>query len=165
MCLCVCVCAQVLGTLTSNTAVYDVILMDIGLPGQSGLDTAREVRGRGIFLRASPVDVSDELRGGLFGEPRPVVLTSATLAAGGDTSFFQRRVGLPGGREESAARGVVLRPLACDSRWHDFSNPAKYIAVGRRVAEENLSELKQLVNRKEPHHEPATPHHELAAAA
>jgi len=60
---------------------------------------------------------------------------------------------------------VVLRPLACDSRWHDFSNPAKYIAVGRRVAEENLSELKQLVNRKEPHHEPATPHHELAAAA
>jgi len=60
---------------------------------------------------------------------------------------------------------VVLRPLACDSRWHDFSNPGKYISLGRRVAEENLSALKQLVNRKEPTHEHQTPQHELAAAA
>ncbi|MFM8468514.1 MAG: patatin-like phospholipase family protein [Limisphaerales bacterium] len=60
---------------------------------------------------------------------------------------------------------VVLRPLACDSRWHDFSNPGKYISLGRRVAEENLADIKQLVNRKEPTHEHQTPHHELAAAA
>ena len=60
---------------------------------------------------------------------------------------------------------VVLRPLACDSRWHDFSNPMKYISLGRRVAEENLADIKQLVNRKEPIHEHETPHHELAAAA
>lgn len=60
---------------------------------------------------------------------------------------------------------VVLRPLACDSRWHDFSNPGKYISLGRRVAEENLAEIKNLVNRKEPTHEHETPHHELAAAA
>ena len=60
---------------------------------------------------------------------------------------------------------VVLRPLACDSRWHDFSNPGKYISLGRRVAEENLADIKQLVNRKEPTHEHHTPHHELAAAA
>jgi len=60
---------------------------------------------------------------------------------------------------------VVLRPLACDSRWHDFSNPGKYISLGRRVAEENLADIKQLVNRKEPTHEHETPHHELAAAA
>lgn len=60
---------------------------------------------------------------------------------------------------------VVLRPLACDSRWHDFSNPGKYISLGRRVAEENLGEIKKLVNRKEPVHEHETPHHELAAAA
>jgi NTE family protein len=60
---------------------------------------------------------------------------------------------------------VVLRPLACDSRWHDFSNPMKYISLGRRVAEENLADIKQLVNRKEPTHEHQTPHHELAAAA
>jgi NTE family protein len=60
---------------------------------------------------------------------------------------------------------VVLRPLVCDSRWHDFSNPAKYISLGRRVAEENLADIKQLVNRKEQTHEPETAHHELAAAA
>ncbi len=60
---------------------------------------------------------------------------------------------------------VVLRPLACDSRWHDFSNPGKYISLGRRVAEENLNDIKQLVNRKEPGHEHETPHFELAAAA
>lgn len=60
---------------------------------------------------------------------------------------------------------VVLRPLACDSRWHDFSNPMKYISLGRRVAEENLADIKQLVNRKEPAHEHQTSHHELAAAA
>lgn len=60
---------------------------------------------------------------------------------------------------------VVLRPLACDSRWHDFSNPGKYISLGRRVTEENLADIKQLVNRKEPIHEQETPHHELAAAA
>ena len=35
---------------------------------------------------------------------------------------------------------VVLRPLVCDSRWHDFSNPMKYISIGRRVAEENLAD-------------------------
>lgn len=60
---------------------------------------------------------------------------------------------------------VVLRPLACDSRWHDFSNPGKYISLGRRVAEENLAEIKQMVNRKEPGHEHESPHLELAAAA
>jgi len=67
-----------------------------------------ELRGRGAFLRASPIDISGELRRGLFDEDRPVVLTSATLAAGGDTVFFQRRIGLPGDREEAQARGLVL---------------------------------------------------------
>ncbi len=68
--------------------------------------------------------------------------------------------------EEACCKAdVVLRPLACDSRWHDFSNPSKYISLGRRVAEENLADIKQLVNRKEPVHEHQSPHHELATAA
>lgn len=53
-----------------------------------------EQRGRGVFLRASPVDVAGHLRRALFEKEQPVVLTSATLATGGDTLFFQRRVGL-----------------------------------------------------------------------
>jgi DNA-binding response OmpR family regulator len=36
------------GLQSAAGARFDVILMDIGLPGQSGLDTARQVRGRGI---------------------------------------------------------------------------------------------------------------------
>jgi NTE family protein len=49
---------------------------------------------------------------------------------------------------------VVLRPLAGDGYWHDFTRPAKYIAIGRRIAEEHLEELKTLVKRRtyEPAH-------------
>jgi NTE family protein len=48
---------------------------------------------------------------------------------------------------------VVLRPLSFDGRWHDFRRPGKYIALGRREAEEHLAEIQALVNRKEPTHE------------
>jgi hypothetical protein len=46
---------------------------------------------------------------------------------------------------------VVLRPWACDSRWHDFTNPRKYIALGRAVATEQLAEIKALT---QPHEKP-----------
>lgn len=47
---------------------------------------------------------------------------------------------------ESACRDadVVLWAIAADAAWHDFSNPRKYIALGRRVAEAHLSEIKSL---------------------
>jgi NTE family protein len=51
--------------------------------------------------------------------------------------------------EDSCRRAdVVLRPWACDSRWHDFTNPRKYIALGRQVAENSATELKALVPQK-----------------
>jgi NTE family protein len=43
---------------------------------------------------------------------------------------------------------VVLRPWACDARWHDFAHPGKYIALGRKTAEEKIEELKSLVKLK-----------------
>jgi NTE family protein len=43
---------------------------------------------------------------------------------------------------------VVLRPWDCDSRWHDFTHPQKYIDLGRKVAEDQLTELRALVKRK-----------------
>jgi hypothetical protein len=49
---------------------------------------------------------------------------------------------------------VVLRPLSFDGRWHDFRRPGKYIALGRREAEEHLDEIKALVTQKETAHEP-----------
>jgi NTE family protein len=60
---------------------------------------------------------------------------------------------------------VVLRPLSFDGRWHDFRRPGKYIAIGRREAEEHLEEIKSLVNRKEPTHEVSTAHHSMATPA
>jgi NTE family protein len=46
---------------------------------------------------------------------------------------------------------VVLRPWDCDAKWHDFTNPGKYIALGRKVAEEQLAEMKAL---SKPHEKP-----------
>ena len=60
---------------------------------------------------------------------------------------------------------VVVRPLSFDGRWHDFRRPGKYIAIGRRAAEEQLEEIKALVNRKEPTYEVPTTHHSMATPA
>ncbi|WP_095992643.1 ATP-dependent DNA helicase [Cystobacter fuscus] len=53
-----------------------------------------EARGRGVFLRASPIEVSRELQERLYGGVDTVVFTSATLAAAGRFDFFARRMGL-----------------------------------------------------------------------
>lgn len=53
-----------------------------------------ERRGRGIFLRASPIDVSGLLEDKLFGEVDTVVLTSATLSSAGHFGFIRERLGL-----------------------------------------------------------------------
>ena len=55
-------------------------------------------------------------------------------------------------------------PLSFDGRWHDFRRPGKYIAIGRREAEEHIEEIKTLVNRKEPLHELTPAHHPVASA-
>ncbi len=49
---------------------------------------------------------------------------------------------------------VLLRPLACDAYWHDFRNPGKYIALGRKAAEDQLAELKALA---QPHEKRPSP--------
>jgi ATP-dependent DNA helicase DinG len=53
-----------------------------------------ERRGRGVFLRASPIDVSALLQDKLFDRVETVVLTSATLASAGRFDFIRRRLGL-----------------------------------------------------------------------
>ncbi len=40
---------------------------------------------------------------------------------------------------------IVLRPHSCDGSWHDFSNAAKYIALGRQAALDHLPGIKALV--------------------
>jgi ATP-dependent DNA helicase DinG len=53
-----------------------------------------ERRGRGIFLQASPVDVSMLLKEKLFDQVESCVLTSATLATNGSFNFIRDRLGL-----------------------------------------------------------------------
>jgi ATP-dependent DNA helicase DinG len=53
-----------------------------------------ERRGRGMFLRASPIDVSTLLQDKLFERVETVVLTSATLASAGNFTFARERLGL-----------------------------------------------------------------------
>lgn len=53
-----------------------------------------EKRGRGMFLRASPIDVSTLLQEKLFEKTETVVLTSATLSANGKFDFIKDRLGL-----------------------------------------------------------------------
>lgn len=58
-----------------------------------------ERRGRGVFLRASPIDVSTFLQDKLFDKVPTVVLTSATLSSAGNFRFIRGRLGLDEGEE------------------------------------------------------------------
>jgi ATP-dependent DNA helicase DinG len=53
-----------------------------------------EKRGKGMFLRASPVDVSELLREKLFDKVETCILTSATLSSNGKFDFIRDRLGL-----------------------------------------------------------------------
>lgn len=65
-----------------------------------------ERRGRGVYLQATPIDVSGILGEKLFAEVPAVVLTSATLAVAGDFDFLKQRLGL-----ESARSLIVDSPF------------------------------------------------------
>jgi len=53
-----------------------------------------ETRGRGLFLRASPIDVSRLAQEALFDRMRTTVLTSATLAVEGSFEYLKSRLGI-----------------------------------------------------------------------
>jgi ATP-dependent DNA helicase DinG len=79
-----------------------------------------EQRGRGVFLRASPIDVAKELRGRLYGGVDTVVFTSATLAAEGRFDFLARRMGL---YDDDGVPVAEVRTLAVPSPF-DFEQQA-----------------------------------------
>jgi ATP-dependent DNA helicase DinG len=57
-----------------------------------------EARGRGVFLRAAPIDVADVVRDAVVGGRFATVLTSATLAVDGSFDYVLGRLGLAGAR-------------------------------------------------------------------
>jgi ATP-dependent DNA helicase DinG len=58
-----------------------------------------EKRGRGVFLHATPIDVSDILDESLFNKVHSAVLTSATLTAGRSFDFIRSRLGIRHSRQ------------------------------------------------------------------
>ncbi len=68
-----------------------------------------ERRGKGIFLQASPVDVSTLLKEKLFEKVETCVLTSATLSSNGSFNFIRDRLGL-----EKQKTEVLQAPSAFD---------------------------------------------------
>ena len=68
-----------------------------------------EFRGKGIFLRASPIDVSEIIRDLLLDRMQATVLTSATLTVDGSFEYIRDRLGIAARRRDAAAVGVRLR--------------------------------------------------------
>jgi ATP-dependent DNA helicase DinG len=71
-----------------------------------------ERRGKGVFLAATPIDVSGILRERLFSAFDTVVLTSATLAVGGRFDFLKQRLGLETARERVLPQEFDFRSQA-----------------------------------------------------
>jgi ATP-dependent DNA helicase DinG len=88
-----------------------------------------ERRGRGLYLQATPIDISQTLATRLFDKVESAVLTSATLAVAGEFAYTQTRLGLPNARTlriESPydyAKQVVLYvpPHLPDPRQPEFA--------------------------------------------
>jgi ATP-dependent DNA helicase DinG len=59
-----------------------------------------ERRGRGVFLEASPIDVSGLLRERLFDKVGSILLTSATLAVRGTFDYLKGRLGFDNSKEK-----------------------------------------------------------------
>lgn len=66
-----------------------------------------EVRKRGVFLNASPLDVAPLMETHLFSKPVNSIFTSATLSTGENFDFFRKRVGVP----EEAIEKVFTSPF------------------------------------------------------
>jgi len=58
-----------------------------------------ERRGKGVFLAATPIDVSQILRAQLFEKFESTVLTSATLTVAGDFEYIRQRLGIDHAKE------------------------------------------------------------------
>jgi len=95
-----------------------------------------ETRGRGIFLRASPIDVSSIVRELLLDRFDGTVLTSATLAVGGSFEYIKGRLGIGTADELSVPSEfdyrrqavLYLPPALADPR-----SPAFAAAAGREI--------------------------------
>jgi ATP-dependent DNA helicase DinG len=97
-----------------------------------------EFRGRGTFLRASPIDVSTIIREFLFDRMRTTVLTSATLTVDGRFDYIRDRLGVGTACEvrlpsefDFSKQAILYLPR----RMPDPRSPEFAMAAGREVVE------------------------------
>ena len=97
-----------------------------------------EFRGRGVFFRASPIDVSTIVRELLLDRMRTTVLTSATLAVDGRFDYIRDRLGIRKAAEvrlpsefDFARQAILYLP----PRMPDPRSPEFAMAAGREVVE------------------------------
>lgn len=94
-----------------------------------------ERRGRGLYLQATPIDVSKALAAQLFDKVDSVILTSATLAVAGAFEYVQKRLGIPNARtsliesnyDYSTQVLLYVPPHLPDPRQPDFARRSAYI--------------------------------------
>jgi ATP-dependent DNA helicase DinG len=97
-----------------------------------------EFRGRGIFLRASPIDVSAIVREHLLDRMKTTVLTSATLTVDGTFGYVRARLGIRAANEirlpsefDFSRQAILYLPLRMpDPRAENFA-----VAASREVVE------------------------------
>jgi ATP-dependent DNA helicase DinG len=97
-----------------------------------------ESRGRGLFLRASPIDVSRVAKEALFDRMRATVLTSATLAVDGSFEYVKSRLGVRDAMElrvESEFDYARQALLYLPRRVPPPKSPAFSAAAAREVIE------------------------------
>jgi ATP-dependent DNA helicase DinG len=84
-------------------------------PASGGAPTERwmerTARGQHVSLSAVPLDLAPVLRDLLFDRLRTVVLTSATLAAAGEFTFLESRLGLSGESSPVTVREIFPSPF------------------------------------------------------
>ncbi len=68
-----------------------------------------ELRDRGVFLQAAPIDLAEIFQRRLLAQHDTLVFTSATLATGGNFSYFKQRMGL-----EPVTRGRGRKKTSSD---------------------------------------------------
>jgi ATP-dependent DNA helicase DinG len=97
-----------------------------------------EFRGKGVFLRASPIDVSRIVRELLLDRMHTTVLTSATLAVDGSFEYIRTRLGIRNADEirlpsefDYASQAILYLPR----RMPDPRSPEFGMAAGREVVE------------------------------
>ena len=104
----------------------------------SGFVYYLEIRGRGVFLRASPIDVSEIVRELLLDRMQATVLTSATLSVDGSFEYIRSRLGIRKAHEIRLLSEFDYRTQAIlylPKRMPDPRSPDFVQSAGREVVE------------------------------